>query len=57
MVRGGVWGCPKTGGGERGRKALSERKEGGEEEGGGFNPLKVISKYINFKGLKGRNLL
>ena len=26
-------------------------------EGRGFDPLKVISKYINFKGSKGRNLL
>jgi len=42
-----------------------ERRRRGRSQGGkvpagrlrGFKPLKVISKYISFKGLKGRDLL
>ena len=43
----------------------SERRRRGRSQGGkvpawmfgGFDPLKVISKYISFKGSKGRDLL
>jgi len=40
----------RRGGGGKGRKRAQGRKEG-------FDPLKVISKYINFKGSKGKDLL
>ena len=43
--------------GGRGAEEL-KRGEGRRSRGGwGFSPLKIISKYINFKGLKGRDLL
>ena len=57
MVRGGrVWGCTKTGG--RGGADEPKRGEGRRGRGRwGFDPFKDISKYITFKGSKGRDLL
>ena len=57
MVSGRGLGLSQTGGGGGEQKSASEGKEGGEETGWGFDPLEGISKYITFKGSKGRDLL
>ena len=57
MEGGGVWGCPKTGGRAGGAEERKRRKGRRRRGEWGVDPLEGISKYITFKGSKGRDLL
>jgi len=57
MERGRGLGTSKTKEEGREGKGLKESKEGRGRERWGFDHLKGISKYITFKGSKGRYLL
>jgi len=57
VVRGRGLGTSQDEGVRGGKKRAQRRVRQGGKGLRGFKPLKVISKYISFKGLKGRGLM